>query len=447
MKGPATPTLASRTARALAWAAVVLPPALTFGFVRKYSVDVPWWDQWDFVPMLQQALEGRLQLRDLWVQHNEHRIVVPRLVMLALARASHWDVRWEMYLGVILLMGTGAILIRQQIGHWSAPWPLVLSMVPVSLVLFSWRQWDNLLWGWQVTFFLCLFCAVAALRLVVASRPPPIQEAGAMVLAAASTYSLSAGLCVWPVGLLLIWLSGDGPRSIGRMVRWTAAGAFCVASYLWGYTRPGHHPSPLYLLHEPRVGAEYFLVLLGSPLEDERRRCIACGAVLVAFTVFAIVTALRRQPSERTTMALGLIAFSGLTAGMITVGRSGFGDVQAQSVRYVTLVNLLIVGVYLLLLVHGENGGRLAVGGLGAYLGVVLGGVLFIQPVAGDAGRFWRNTRLAQQKALRCYETATDGELAGIFHTPARIRTFAPVLKEYQLSALRRPCPDPQMDR
>src|SRR5450830_314885 len=55
--------------------------------VRHY-VDVPYMDQWELLPRLDRMDAGTLTLRDLWIQHNEHRPMFPVLVMLGLAKLS-----------------------------------------------------------------------------------------------------------------------------------------------------------------------------------------------------------------------------------------------------------------------------------------------------------------------------------------------------------------------
>ena len=60
-------------------------------FVRTFGVDCPHYDEWENVPAL--TGEQPLTWKWLWHQHNEHRIVVPRLVYLGLTRVSHGDFR------------------------------------------------------------------------------------------------------------------------------------------------------------------------------------------------------------------------------------------------------------------------------------------------------------------------------------------------------------------
>ena len=70
------------------WLLTLLPPSYLLYLIARWGVDLPFWDQWEFVPLLEKMAGADLQLQDLTARHNEHRIFFPRLVMLALAWLS-----------------------------------------------------------------------------------------------------------------------------------------------------------------------------------------------------------------------------------------------------------------------------------------------------------------------------------------------------------------------
>ncbi len=51
----------------------LIPLGFVIYYAAKYMVDVPFWDQWKLVPLLEKSYEGTLSLKDLWSQHNLHR--------------------------------------------------------------------------------------------------------------------------------------------------------------------------------------------------------------------------------------------------------------------------------------------------------------------------------------------------------------------------------------
>src|SRR3989442_15697534 len=70
--------------------------------VQLYGVNIPFWDQWEMVPLFQKYRSGELEWGDLWAQHAEHRIFFPRLIMLGLAVLSDWNIMWELYFNIVL---------------------------------------------------------------------------------------------------------------------------------------------------------------------------------------------------------------------------------------------------------------------------------------------------------------------------------------------------------
>jgi len=83
----------------------ILPALLLFYFVHRYGVDLPWWDEWDALLIPLQLFDsGRLTFTALFAQHNEHRMLFPRLITLANAMLFHWNRTAEMYVTVVLLI-------------------------------------------------------------------------------------------------------------------------------------------------------------------------------------------------------------------------------------------------------------------------------------------------------------------------------------------------------
>jgi hypothetical protein len=88
------------------WAIMLL---FGIGFVAVYGCNVPQWDDWDVLPWL--AGERAVSWEWLWATHNEHRIVIPKLLLLGLAWLSHCDLRAGMLFNVLALATASAALI------------------------------------------------------------------------------------------------------------------------------------------------------------------------------------------------------------------------------------------------------------------------------------------------------------------------------------------------
>jgi hypothetical protein len=76
--------------------AAFLPAILTGLLVQRFAVNVPVWDDWERVRLIEKFEEGEMTVGDLYASHIEHRMVIPRIVMLMLNKWSGGDLRAEM---------------------------------------------------------------------------------------------------------------------------------------------------------------------------------------------------------------------------------------------------------------------------------------------------------------------------------------------------------------
>jgi hypothetical protein len=76
---------------------IIMPVALVALYIFSFGVDVPFWDGWGLVSQLDQmeSPDERLQLQDLWAQHNEDRIFFPRMGCWR-QQAMHSHASWVM---------------------------------------------------------------------------------------------------------------------------------------------------------------------------------------------------------------------------------------------------------------------------------------------------------------------------------------------------------------
>jgi hypothetical protein len=128
-------------------ALTVAPFLVVVVLLLRYAVNVPYLDQWDLVPLVDKAYTGRLSLAELWAPHNEHRIFFPQLIMVGLARLTHWNIGYELGVNLVLAMGLFAILVWQirstartlTLREWYQVLPAV-SLVVFSTSEASWRN-------------------------------------------------------------------------------------------------------------------------------------------------------------------------------------------------------------------------------------------------------------------------------------------------------------------
>src|SRR5262245_35704592 len=102
------------------WSVWGLALLAALAFVRTYgSRWVLFLDSWEIVP----ALTGQQPVTAgwLWSQHNEHRVLLPRLIQLAVVTVTGGDFRTIMFLDVFALaaVALGLILAAKRLrGGW-----------------------------------------------------------------------------------------------------------------------------------------------------------------------------------------------------------------------------------------------------------------------------------------------------------------------------------------
>ena len=303
-------------------------------------VDVPLWDEWQLALRLDHLHAGTLTFREFWDQHNEHRPMFPVLILVAIARLTDWDVRWEIAANVTVGAGIFALYWVYLRSAWrargGAPWWLVPAL---SALAFSTVQWENWVWGWQMSILLCALMALATSSFIARGADRPRRLAGAIVCATIATYSFASGLMLWFSQLPGVWLTG-GARRRAHTAAWLAAGAAVYASYFYRFERPyqaamgGNFTS----LRAVRAFVTYVFTYIGTPAGSyDANASAAAGAIgVLLFCVLAIrLRALADDPAYRLPVLIGLQTLA--TATVSALGRAYMGVEQAMSSRYTTL--------------------------------------------------------------------------------------------------------------
>jgi hypothetical protein len=124
----------------------------TLRAVLQNYTPAPFFDYWENFYWWRHLVEnGRLPDGFFFSQHNEHRILLPRLVYFA-------DIKWFGGTNILPHLGTAAVqlaaaaLFIKAAGLRSLRWPGLLGLT-ASLCLVLWAaQWENLLWPFQIQF-------------------------------------------------------------------------------------------------------------------------------------------------------------------------------------------------------------------------------------------------------------------------------------------------------
>jgi hypothetical protein len=346
------------------WLLTLIPLAILIWVVSRYSVDVPFSDHWEFVPLLDKMYLGQLTFGDLWAQFNEHRIFFPKLLLLGLAWLTHWNILWENVAVVALGIGFFFLLVAQirattrALGVSQLRWAIPAGAV----VVFSISQHENWLWGWQVGLWLGQLTALGAI-LLLANQPFRWNRfAGAALLAFVATFSFGNGFLAWPIGLALLWFAHrNSPANRAALMLWTAGAMLSLWLYVRDYQAPPDHPALTAVFHRPLACSTYLLRLIGRTCAQfgdggilpDKAYAVVFGAAALAISGWIGWKVMRFTGEQRVTLLpyFALAAYALGTALMITTGRAAIGTLQAMAPRYCTLIGPLWFSIVVLLMV------------------------------------------------------------------------------------------------
>jgi len=430
----------------------LIPFLLLVADVAKYHVDVPFWDQWNFVPLLGKSYEEGVTFKDLWSQHNEHRLLFPRLIMLGLARASRYNIAWELVFILLLAAASLALIWRQLVktagasGYSGLPW----AVPAASLLIFTLGQAENWLWGWQIQIFLNVLAVIAGLALLGGGAFQWRRLWWAAGLGIVASYSFANGLIFWPLGFIALLLSPPREKRsrVLALTAWAASSAFIIISYFYRFRYDSPSGTPLaHFLGRPGEFVLYVLKYLGRPVINYEGCALAVGLIgLILFGVFSFLTL--RDKSEKGRVFLPFILFGlySIGCGMLTgIGRVGFGSAQAMSGRYVPFSALLWVSnIAFLYVLSQEVRTRVKTRPIRVF-GLAGIGILSFVLVFGIARTSYRvghrvfksyHSRMSEARA-ELLRGEDEKRLLNLYIDADYVRRGAEVLKKHKLSVFR----------
>ena len=322
---------------------VFLPFFLAINLIRRCSISIPYWDQWEFVPLLGAFFGGKPWFHLLVDFHNEHKLIFPRIIFLASAVTTKWDVIVENYINLLFICIT--LIVNWKLLKETGRSLIIL--VPISWLLFSLQQWENYLGGWPMAIPVMVSAVVVSIFYLNRVGANGYYIVPALISGACASFSFLEGLLLWPLGLLQM-LMVRGKK--WAFLAWIIGGGLTIGFYFMGYHKPPGTPDVFIFLKNPLGYIKYIMGYLGSGLsEDSLRQSFVYGAILVVFFISAVLfqmLKMRRWKNLVPWIMMGL--FSLLCGGMIGIGRLGYGVDQALSSRYISISSIFIISTLIL---------------------------------------------------------------------------------------------------
>jgi hypothetical protein len=353
-----------------------LPAFFLFGEIRRNAVNVPFMDDWQFIPLLEKASQGRLTFGELWAPHDEHRLLIPRIVIIASMFAFKGDYRMQCCISFLMVEIISLcvlwLLIRlngERFGVW-------VTWLFANIALFSPIQFQNWLWPMQFAYFLpytFLALCICALYLPIGAG---WKFGLAAICALAGNYSFVQGNLIWlatlPVILFAPGILKEGTRR-RFVISWIFLGLFAVGLYFLGLDRNAAHPAYAYghqgipptfstfdqLRAQPGqtliqmglfiVGMFGNAVGRGFPVLDNLMLVRRAGGVVLLLALVGLCAAWRKDALRGAALPWAcLLLFSFLTAAFVCIGRVWRGEYQPLTTRYTTFGTFCVVALVLI---------------------------------------------------------------------------------------------------
>lgn len=335
----------------------LLPIGLVGWVVATYAANLPYWDDFTVQEHLLNVKNssGRQQLKHLFDQHWEHRIVWTRLIFALFAKINgllnYHGLTLIGVSGLLIVLGTLFAVFR-----WLA-YPL-LYFVPVPFLLITLQSYENLIWAmasiqnfWVLAFALGTFYGLA--------QNTQTTRWLAVGLGVLATFTSGNGSLVLIAGLFVLAYQ----RHWYFLRGWSFISVLSLAGYFFSYNRISFFPSPFRYPITDWIKAFFiFLGAFGDPSPNAGNGpwgfevtvwlTVVLGALAIAMVSVFLLSVARQSTTTDVdkpgSFFLGCFLFLVATAAITVYSRIGFaGPGYLLQGRYKVCSALMLSLVYL----------------------------------------------------------------------------------------------------
>jgi hypothetical protein len=341
---------------------ILLPPFYLFVMVQYGAREFPYWDHMATAKQIVEYFDGTLTFHSLLEAQSQARPLFPRLIFIANAALTKWDIRSEYVYIYLTVYGVLAALLAA-LRRISKDWPnlnVLTTALLISIIACSPVGAMNYYWSLMLLATLSYFCTIVAF-LAVSENPFSWR---ANILAAAlgwiAAYSISQGLLVFPVIFMIHQLIAARKFVLNRWSAfWLANLIVCYSLYFPGLTTDVPLPPRPALLDFLGFVAVYIGNPLGSLLWFPHMGAIllrhtiiingVCGALLLGLTGYTAWRAWPELSARRPEVLifLALSVFAGACAMLTGLGRANGPEpiAVANSSRYSIFAACMLFGL------------------------------------------------------------------------------------------------------
>ncbi len=280
-------------------------------------------------------------------QHNEHRIIVPRLLTW-LDYQIEGKINWPTLIMIGNLLWVSVLWFFWK-GFKSRNAPIWM-FIPVPWILLQPQYYDNVTWSISILqqsviiFWYGLFCYLCAKK----------QFRWALVIAIIATFTHGNGIFSFLIGIVFLAID----RNWKGVLSWVLVLALVAIIYFWGFEK-GQNADFQNSLSDPLRLVMAFFAFFGALTKVQfvnNALAVACGGMFVlvlAVYLLPRITAKFSTGKELTffdRLLLGNVLFLGITAALVCVSRSWAGIENVLAPRYQHYSPFVACWAYLVLL-------------------------------------------------------------------------------------------------
>ncbi len=341
----------------------------------RYGVNIPFWDEWDWVLLARQMHAGEISLSGILLKSAaEHKIAADILLAMLSWSLTGMNLRavmvWNWFVD-LLFCAAGFAITRHELGRRSIlPW---IALAASSFFVFNPTAYQFRTWGVPHFHLLLPLILFLGVRLVQSRVGLSLKVLALAAMALVSSFILGSGLLFWIMFPAILRLYHRGWSRAASKAALAAAGlllALTAAMYVHGFLHYTN-PAPAGGITAGNV-ALFFLTYTGNFVAhclspQPLRLAQGAGLMTIALLLIASGTVLRNHqsgaPRRIALIWAGLGGYSILSAGAVAVARAGFGLAYAlEASRYVLASCFLPIAAVVL--------AAMAIGGLARTLPV-----------------------------------------------------------------------------
>jgi hypothetical protein len=386
----------------LRWLPALVPPLLIGFWMREYLVNVPFMDDFVWLPFYQKFQNGTFRWDDLMFVQMEHRLTVPAFLNWVFYHIKPGQLtlhNWSSFVQLCLIGWNLIFILRRTMPGLEPRWLVVACG---SLALFSPTQYSTLLWCDCFSSYLAPLFITSAIAVLLSRTGLATKGALCVVLAVLCSISYGSGMLIWLLLVPLILWTDAIPERRQRgvfLAVWIVSGAVTMALYfrhldnqalpLFSYQQGATRTFGVHLrefLADPSRAVEFILMFCGSMLgrgsfTPVQNAAFYAGALLaLALAGFGVPLLRRRDDEALRSQTLPWIIIGSYTlamGGMVAVSRiyAPPGLTGAVFNRYTVHTIFMVVGVVVLGVFWWR---RLADAASGGWRGTLVSGAPFV---------------------------------------------------------------------